>query len=556
MKPTMKRTLSLTGLFTALSLTGLFTALDLPAFAQVSPAPPLMNFQGRLAKPDGTPVPDGSHTVKFSLYNAVTGGTLLWTETDTVTVRNGAFATLLGNGAALTDATFAGNVWLQLTVDGGAALAPRQQILTSAYAFKANTVPDGSITNVKIAAGTITADKIAGGTALTLPFAATVNTASTPFSITNTGAGPSGAYFKTGGTNGLYAETTYTSGNGLVGVANAGTGAWGVEGLAMLGIGGYFKGGIYGAYGTSIDGIGVEGYSASNNGVVGVSNGAGGFAGVSGTDNNASGTGVAGYSTGSTGVYGAGAKYGGYFFSSTANGVYGANGAGSGLASLFGYGYGVRGDSDNGHGVVGTSGTGFGVIASANNGYGLYASSVSGTAVYVQGTSVLNGDTTIYGATTINGIATAHKVQIVGGSDVAEPYNIRQSGGTAPIAGMVVAIDPQRIGQMRVASRAYDRTVSGIISGANGVEPGITLTQKGTVADGSLPVASMGRVWAWCDADANGPIAAGDLLTTSATPGHAMRAKSGKRASGAILGKAMSPLAKGRGLVLVLVTLQ
>jgi hypothetical protein len=109
---------------------------------------------------------------------------------------------------------------------------------------------------------------------------------------------------------------------------------------------------------------------------------------------------------------------------------------------------------------------------------------------------------------------------------------------------------------MKVAGRAYDRTVAGIISGANGVNPGITLRQKGTVADGELPVASIGRVWCWCDADANGSIEAGDMLTTSDTPGHAMKVTDFAHANGAVIGKAMSRLKSGRGLVLVLVSLK
>jgi len=52
------------------------------------------------------------------------------------------------------------------------------------------------------------------------------------------------------------------------------------------------------------------------------------------------------------------------------------------------------------------------------------------------------------------------------------------------------------------------------------------------------------------------PIKPGDLLTTSDTPGHAMKVTEHPRAQGAILGKAMSSLESGTGLVLVLVTLQ
>ncbi len=146
-------------------------------------------------------------------------------------------------------------------------------------------------------------------------------------------------------------------------------------------------------------------------------------------------------------------------------------------------------------------------------------------------------------------------LQITGGSDVAEPYDVAPAGEIAPTAGMVVSIDPDRLGKLRVADSAYDRKVAGIISGANGVAPGLTLTQPGTAADGELPVAKLGRVWCLVDADAAGPIVAGDQLTTSSTPGHAMKADPTK-ASGCVLGKAMSSLEKGKGMVLVLVTLQ
>jgi len=68
-------------------------------------------------------------------------------------------------------------------------------------------------------------------------------------------------------------------------------------------------------------------------------------------------------------------------------------------------------------------------------------------------------------------------------------------------------------------------------------------------------VALSGRVYCWVDAS-HGAIEPGDLLTTSATPGHAMKAVDPEKARGAILGKAMTGLKEGRGLALVLVTLQ
>jgi hypothetical protein len=149
-------------------------------------------------------------------------------------------------------------------------------------------------------------------------------------------------------------------------------------------------------------------------------------------------------------------------------------------------------------------------------------------------------------------IASAGILEIRGGSDIAEPFDIDGD----PLPGMVVSIDPHRVGKMRIADSAYDTRVAGIISGAGGVNPGLTLTQEGSVADGEHPVALSGRVWCYVDADAGGPVEAGDLLTSSPTPGHAMKATDTGRAHGAVIGKAMSSLDEGRGLVLVLVNLQ
>jgi hypothetical protein len=68
-------------------------------------------------------------------------------------------------------------------------------------------------------------------------------------------------------------------------------------------------------------------------------------------------------------------------------------------------------------------------------------------------------------------------------------------------------------------------------------------------------VALSGRVFVLADTSAGG-IKPGDLLTSGATPGYAMKAADPLRRQGAILGKAMTGLSEGRGFVLVLVTLQ
>ena len=120
---------------------------------------------------------------------------------------------------------------------------------------------------------------------------------------------------------------------------------------------------------------------------------------------------------------------------------------------------------------------------------------------------------------------------------------------------MVVAIDAENPGKLVLSTTAYNRGVAGILSGAGGINPGMLMGQPGTLADGDQPVALSGRVYVWADAS-NGPIVPGDLLTTSSVPGHAMKVTDYSKAQGATIGKAMTPLSQGRGLVLTLVTLQ
>lgn len=152
----------------------------------------------------------------------------------------------------------------------------------------------------------------------------------------------------------------------------------------------------------------------------------------------------------------------------------------------------------------------------------------------------------------VSGTMRSKIVQITGGADLAEPFDV---SGDRIEPGFVVSIDPDRPGELRVSDRAYDKTVAGCLSGANGVNPGLVMQHEGTSADGQYPVALSGRVYCYADAR-YGAIQPGDLLTTSDTPGHLQIAVDDDRARGAIVGKAMSGLKDGRGLILVLVTLQ
>ncbi len=143
-------------------------------------------------------------------------------------------------------------------------------------------------------------------------------------------------------------------------------------------------------------------------------------------------------------------------------------------------------------------------------------------------------------------------LEITGGSDVAEPFEM--SHAEALPAGALVVIDKDNPGKLKLATEPYDKRVAGVISGAGGVNPGLTLSQEGVLQSGQN-VALSGRVYALATA-ANGPIKPGDLLTTSALAGHAMKVTDAARSHGTVIGKAMSSLEKGKGLVLVLVNLQ
>ncbi len=156
----MQRKLSLLAPLMALAASGV-------AAQTVAPVPSLMNFQGRLAKPDGTPVADGVYSIRFSLWDAATGGNEKWNQTvSPVNVRNGTFATLLNVGSGPSD-LFADNRWLEIKIGTNAPLTNRQQLVSVAFALKANTVPDNSITAAKIADGTITATKLSTGLTVT-----------------------------------------------------------------------------------------------------------------------------------------------------------------------------------------------------------------------------------------------------------------------------------------------------------------------------------------------------------------------------------------------------
>jgi hypothetical protein len=133
------------------------------------------------------------------------------------------------------------------------------------------------------------------------------------------------------------------------------------------------------------------------------------------------------------------------------------------------------------------------------------------------------------------------------GGDLAEEFT---SSAEALEPGTLMVIDAEHPGQLIPSSSAYDPLVAGIVSGAGDLQPGVTLSEQGGV-----PVALAGRVYVKAEANSS-PIRPGDLLTSSSLPGYAMRITDRALGQGAAIGKAMSGLDSGTGLVLVLVSLQ
>ena len=154
------------------------------------------------------------------------------------------------------------------------------------------------------------------------------------------------------------------------------------------------------------------------------------------------------------------------------------------------------------------------------------------------------------------------------GTRVADPYrwledDVRKSKDVAEwvdspqelAAGTVVVLDLARSNQVIASKRRYDSHVAGVVS----LKPGVALGEGG---EGRVLVATTGRVKVKVDAT-NGPINIGDLLVTSDKQGVAMKSMPVKvgggmriHQPGTLIGKALEPLQKGTGQILVLLSLQ
>jgi hypothetical protein len=150
----------------------------------------------------------------------------------------------------------------------------------------------------------------------------------------------------------------------------------------------------------------------------------------------------------------------------------------------------------------------------------------------------------------VNGSITVSEDIVLHGADCAEDFDIED--GSEVEAGTVMVIAGRRT--LRHSSRAYDHRVAGIVTGAGSLRPGIVLGRRDRPGP-SVAVALTGTAYCRVDASAH-PIRLGDMLTTSDRPGHAMSAVDREQSFGAVIGKSLGELARGVGLVPMLVALQ
>ena len=114
--------------------TGLVVAAAVNLWAQ---APEMFRYQGRLAS--GATLVNATLPMSFKLYNAPSGGTKLYEDSNSVAVVNGLYSTYVGDNTvfgSLTNAMTNAAVYLELTVNGE-TLSPRERLVSVPYALNA-----------------------------------------------------------------------------------------------------------------------------------------------------------------------------------------------------------------------------------------------------------------------------------------------------------------------------------------------------------------------------------------------------------------------------------
>lgn len=321
------------------------------------------------------------------------------------------------------------------------------------------------------------------------------------------------------------------------------------------GVGGENTGTGPAIHGESIEGRGVEGKSTNNYGVRAHSDGIAGLRASSTKSRGLEGWGVLddgvwGISTNANGVHGIGENNGAGVAgeSNTGTGVVGTSQHGDGVS---GFGHrGVVGESIGFQGVHGKSRDNAGVVGESDNFDGVFGVSHNPTR---PGISAHNRDQN--GNPNKGGLAGFFDGDVIVTGDIrltnadfAEDFDVIEVADPGEVMVLTAS------GTLKPSTIAYDKKVVGVLSGAGNYKPGIILDKQNNNAN-RKPIAMMGKVYCKVDADTF-PIETGDMLTTSNTPGYAMKAIDPFKAFGAVIGKALASLNQGKGLIPILVVLQ
>jgi hypothetical protein len=115
--------------------------------------PTTISFQGKVVNSNGTNVADGTYSFVFKLYSVASGGTAVWSETDSLAVTAGTFQVNLGATCSFFTAAICNNntpidfnasnaLYLGITFNSDPAgeMTPRAQLQSVPYAFNADKV--------------------------------------------------------------------------------------------------------------------------------------------------------------------------------------------------------------------------------------------------------------------------------------------------------------------------------------------------------------------------------------------------------------------------------
>jgi hypothetical protein len=491
-----------------------------PLAANASPLGTAFTYQGLLTE-NGNPI-NGSYDLLFNLYSTEIGGSPVTTSQvkPGVPVVNGLFTTNVDFGAVYDGTAY----WLEIGArpNGSAAnfqiMTPRQELTLSPYTIFATTaggVAGGAVRSLNGLSDSVTLS--AGANVSITPSGNTLTIASTGGGGGIWALNGSSAYYNGGrvgiGTStpqsalhisgvpdavrltgshpfltlddtalGLYsriqadgAGMTFKT-QGAVTGSNPG-GLLHLDGVGYVGIGTTTPSAKLQVVTTDAGIDAVSATSATGKGVYGLSlSAAPTSAGVWGENPIPGGTAVVGKSLSTltgTGIYGESASLGGI-------GVYGANTAG-GQAGHFAGDVGITGNQSFGNTIrqmINLYDITYGIGVQNNAEYfrtdgeflwyrgGSHSPNIGDPANGTQLMRLGNSGTLI-----VSGMVQTPVLEITGGADVAEPFKMT---GEQIEKGAVVIIDAAHPGQLKLSERAYDTRVAGIVSGANGIKPGIS----------------------------------------------------------------------------------